>query len=132
MGVITSVTNFGRSGLSDWLLQRVTAVVLAAYTIFLAGYLLLNSGLSYEQWVGLHSNFCMKVFNVLAVLSVASHAWIGLWAVLTDYVTPRMMGPKATPLRILIQLVMIAVIFVYVLWAIDILWGLEAVESVSP
>ena len=96
MGLTTSVTSFGRSGLSDWLLQRVTAVVLAAYVIFLAGYLLINSDLQYEQWVALHSHFCMKVFNVMAVLSVAVHAWIGLWAVLTDYVTVRLMGPKAT------------------------------------
>ncbi|MCB1668479.1 MAG: succinate dehydrogenase, hydrophobic membrane anchor protein [Porticoccaceae bacterium] len=124
MGLTTSVTSFGRSGLSDWLLQRVTAVVLAAYVIFLAGYLLINSDLQYEQWVALHSHFCMKVFNVMAVLSVAVHAWIGLWAVLTDYVTVRLMGPKATPIRIVLQLAMIAVIFVYVLWAIDILWGI--------
>ena len=124
MGLTTSVTSFGRSGLSDWLLQRVTAVVLAAYVIFLAGYLLINSDRQYEQWVALHSHFCMKVFNVMAVLSVAVHAWIGLWAVLTDYVTVRLMGPKATPIRIVLQLAMIAVIFVYVLWAIDILWGI--------
>ena len=124
MGLTTSVTSFGRSGLSAWLLQRVTAVVLAAYVIFLAGYLLINSDLQYEQWVALHSHFCMKVFNVMAVLSVAVHAWIGLWAVLTDYVTVRLMGPKATPIRIVLQLAMIAVIFVYVLWAIDILWGI--------
>ena len=124
MGLTTSVTSFGRSGLSDWLLQRVTAVVLAAYVIFLAGYVLINSDLQYEQWVALHSHFCMKVFNVMAVLSVAVHAWIGLWAVLTDYVTVRLMGPKATPIRIVLQLAMIAVIFVYVLWAIDILWGI--------
>ena len=124
MGLTTSVTSFGRSGLSDWLLQRVTAVVLAAYVIFLAGYLVINSDLQYEQWVALHSHFCMKVFNVMAVLSVAVHAWIGLWAVLTDYVTVRLMGPKATPIRIVLQLAMIAVIFVYVLWAIDILWGI--------
>lgn len=122
--MITNVTSFSRSGLSDWLLQRVTAVVMAAYTVFITGYLLFNSGLEYSQWLGLHSHFAMKVFNVLTVLSIAVHAWIGLWAVLTDYVTVRLLGPKATALRIFLQLGMIAVTLIYVIWALDIVWGI--------
>ena len=50
MGMITNVTSFSRSGLSDWLLQRVTAVVMAAYTVFITAYLLFNSGL--DRFVG--------------------------------------------------------------------------------
>lgn len=46
-----------------------------------------------------------------------------MWGVLTDYVTVRLMGPKATPLRVFLQLGMIAVIFVYVAWTVAILWG---------
>ncbi|WP_461519807.1 succinate dehydrogenase, hydrophobic membrane anchor protein [Porticoccus sp.] len=122
--MITNVTSFSRSGVSDWLLQRVTAVVMAAYTIFITFYLLFTPNLEYSQWVALNSHFCMKTFNVLTVLSVAIHAWIGLWAVLTDYVTVRLLGPKATPLRIFLQLGMIAVTLVYVIWALDIVWGI--------
>ncbi|MEZ5529053.1 MAG: succinate dehydrogenase, hydrophobic membrane anchor protein [Porticoccaceae bacterium] len=122
--MITNVTSFGRSGLSDWLLQRITAVVMAAYAIFITFYLLFTPNLEYSQWVALHSHFCMKIFNVLTVLSIAIHAWIGLWAVLTDYVTVRLLGPKATPLRIFLQLGMIAVTLVYVIWALEIVWGI--------
>ena len=32
--MVTSVTNLSRSGLYDWMAQRVSAVVLAAYFIF--------------------------------------------------------------------------------------------------
>ena len=124
MGMITNVTSFSRSGLSDWLLQRVTAVVMAAYTVFITAYLLFNSGLEYSQWLGLHSHIAMKIFNVLTVLSIAVHAWIGLLAVLTDYVTERLLGPKATVLRIFLQLGMITVTLVYVIWALDIVWGI--------
>ena len=124
MGMITNVTSFSRSGLSDWLLQRVTAVVMAAYTVFITAYLLFNSGLEYSQWLGLDSHIAMKIFNVLTVLSIAVHAWIGLWAVLTDYVTERLLGPKATVLRIFLQLGMITVTLVYVIWALDIVWGI--------
>lgn len=120
----TNVTSFGRSGLYDWLLQRVTAVIMTAYVVFLTGYLLTSGGLQYEQWAALHGTLGMRIFNLLTALSVAVHAWIGLWAVLTDYITERLMGPKATPLRIFLQLGMIVVTLVYVLWAIDIFWGI--------
>lgn len=124
MGMITNVTSFGRSGLSDWLLQRTTAIIMAAYIVFVTFYLLTNPDLQYDQWLALNSHICMKVLNVLTVLSIAIHAWIGLWAVLTDYVTVRLLGPKATPLRIIFQLGMILVTLVYVIWALDIVWGI--------
>ena len=122
--MVTNVTSFSRSGLSDWLLQRVTAIVMAAYSIFMVVYLVSCSDISYQAWVGLHQNILMKIFSLAAIVSIAVHAWIGLWAVLTDYVTVRLMGPKATPLRVVLQLGMIIVILAYVVWAIDILWGI--------
>jgi hypothetical protein len=36
----------------------------------------------------------MKVFTLMAALSLAAHSWIGLWSVFTDYLTERMLGPK--------------------------------------
>ena len=122
--MVTNVTSFGRSGLSDWLIQRVTAVVMAAYTIFLVCYLVANPGLGYEQWVALNQCTLMRFFSLAAIVSFAAHAWIGLWAVLTDYVTVRLLGAKATALRIILQLGMIIVTLAYVVWAIDILWGI--------
>ena len=122
--MVTNVTSFGRSGLSDWLLQRVTAVIMAAYSVFIVIYLLTHGGLTYEQWAALHQNFLMKLFSLAAVVSIALHAWIGLWAVLTDYITVPLMGAKATPIRIVLQLGMIIVLLAYVVWAIDIFWGI--------
>lgn len=122
--MVTSVTSFGRSGLYDWLIQRVSAVVLAAYFIFLVGYLVANPGLDYVTWASLHQGFGMRIFSLFAVLSLAAHAWIGIWAVLTDYVTTRMMGAKATALRLIMQLGLMGVVIFYVIWAIDILWGI--------
>lgn len=121
---VTNVTSFGRSGLSDWLVQRVSAVVLTVYLAFIVGYLLTHPGLDYAQWVELHRNFWTRLFSVLTILALAAHAWVGLWAVLTDYVTVRLLGPKATLLRVACQLGMIAVTLAYVIWAVDILWGI--------
>lgn len=121
--MVTSVTSFGRSGLYDWLIQRVGAVILAAYTIFLTVYLVLHPDLTYEQWHLLFSTLWMRVFSLVALLSFISHAWIGLWSVLTDYITVRFMGSKATALRIFAQVVLGGVSMTYLVWGIEILWG---------
>ena len=74
MDMVTNVTNLSRSGLYDWMAQRVSAVLLAAYTIFLLGYLILNPGLSYEQWQALYSNNAMRIFSLLTLVALAVHS----------------------------------------------------------
>ena len=122
--MVTNVTSLGRSGLSDWLIARVSAYVMTAYLIFIVGYLMLTPDLNYTQWAALNSSLPMRMFSLLTILSIAAHAWIGMWCVLTDYITVRLIGPKATALRIIFQLGMIAITMLYVIWAIDILWGI--------
>ena len=123
--MVTSVTSFGRSGLYDWLIQRVGAVVMAAYVIFLAVYIALNPDLTYEQWSALFGQLWVRVFSFVTLLSFISHSWIGLWAVLTDYLTERLMGSKATVLRIFAQMVLGGVAITYLVWGIEILWGFK-------
>jgi len=121
--MVTSITSFGRSGLYDWMIQRVSAVVLAAYTLFLVGFIVCTPDFGYEQWSALFSQMWVRIFSLLALVSIAAHAWIGLWAVLTDYLTTRMMGTKATLLRVFAQMVLGVVTVTYVVWGIEILWG---------
>ena len=123
--MVTSVTSFGRSGLYDWLIQRVGAVVMAAYVVFLAVYIALNPDLTYEQWSALFGQLWVRVFSFVTLLSFISHAWIGLWAVLTDYLTERLMGSKATVLRIFAQMLLGGVAITYLIWGIEILWGFK-------
>jgi succinate dehydrogenase / fumarate reductase membrane anchor subunit len=125
MGMVTSVTSFGRSGLYDWLIQRVSSVVMAAYTIFIVAYLALNPDLTFEQWKTLYSQLWMRVFSLATLLSFISHAWIGLWAVLTDYLTVRLLGNKATFLRIFAQIILGAVAVTYLVWGIQVIWGIQ-------
>lgn len=121
--MVTSVTNLGRSGLSDWLVQRASAVILLAYTVFLASFLVCNPGLQYAEWSALFDQTWMRVFSLLALLSLVMHAWIGLWSVSTDYMTQRTMGSKATVVRLAFQSVCALVLFTYVVWGIQILWS---------
>ena len=119
--MVTSVTSFGRSGLSDWLVQRVSGVILLAYFICIGATLL--GGVDYAQWQAMFELTSMRIFTLLAILSLAAHAWIGMWAVGTDYLTERLMGKKGNVLRLAYQIVCSLVIFIYVIWAIQILWG---------
>jgi succinate dehydrogenase / fumarate reductase membrane anchor subunit len=123
--MVTSVTSFGRSGLYDWLIQRVGGVVMAAYIVFIVAYLLCNPELNYEQWKALFGQLWVRVFTLVTLLSFISHAWIGLWAVLTDYVTVRMMGPKATVLRVFAQMVLGAAAVTYLVWGVQVIWGIQ-------
>ena len=122
--MVKSVTSLSSSGLSNWILQRVSALIMSAYLIFMVAYFFVNPSPSFEQWSSLHESLAMCIFSLLTILSIATHAWIGIWCVLTDYITVRLIGPKATPIRMFLQLAMIAVILFYVVWTIDILWGI--------
>ncbi len=122
--VVKSVTSFGRSGLSDWLVQRVSGVVLLAYLLVVGSYLVCEgSTMDYAQWSAFFSSTFMRVFSTAAVLSVAAHAWIGLWAVSTDYLTERLMGAKGNVLRLAFQAASAVVVFTYLVWGIQILWS---------
>jgi len=119
--MVTAVTSMGRSGLYDWLMQRVTAVILLAYFV-VVGFVLLG-GVDYASWKELYSQTWMRVFSLLALLSLAIHAWVGLWAVVTDYLTERLMGTTGNVLRLLVQVGCAIIMFTYVVWGIQILWG---------
>lgn len=121
--MVTAVTNFGRSGLYDWMAQRVSGVVLFAYTVFLVVYLLNHPGLTYADWQALFQQNWMRTFSLLALLSLIVHAWVGLWSVTTDYITVRQLGPMATGLRFFLQAVAGLMAFSYFVWGVQILWG---------
>jgi succinate dehydrogenase / fumarate reductase membrane anchor subunit len=121
--MVKTITSFGRSGLSDWLIQRVSGVVIAAYFFFIVAYLCSHKGLDFATWHALHKITCMKIFNTVTLLSVVAHAWIGIWAVLTDYITVRLLGSKATVMRLVFELVAIGLLVFYTLWGLAIVWG---------
>ena len=115
--MVTTVTSFGRSGLYDWLIQRISAVVLGAYTVFMVIYLLDNPDLDYAQWDALFGMTSMRIFSLMTLLSLGAHSWIGLWSVSTDYIKPMVY-------RFAFQMVAGAAMFAYTVWGVQLLWGL--------
>ena len=119
--MVTSVTSFSRTGLSDWLIQRVTSVILLAYFLLIA-YQLMGS-VDYTSWTRLFEQTWMKVFTLMAALSLAAHSWIGLWSVFTDYLTERMLGPKGNVIRLVSQLGASLALVGYVIWVVVLIWS---------
>jgi len=115
--MVTTVTSYGRSGLSDWLVQRVSAVILAVYSIFMVLYLLLNPQIDFVQWSALFSGTGMRIFSLMALLSLGAHCWIGLLSVSTDYL-------KHFAVRFVFQMVVGLLMFIYTIWGVQLLWGL--------
>lgn len=86
--MVKSVLGVNHKGLQDWLVQRVTAVFLAVYSIGLILYLAKHPQLAYYEWRGLFANMWMKIMTLLFVLCLLMHAWIGMWTIFTDYIKP--------------------------------------------
>ena len=68
--MVTQATSLSRNGVSDWIIQRVTAYILAAYTVVLTGYVLIQEQLTYEVWRGLFDTTWMQIFTLLAAGSI--------------------------------------------------------------
>ena len=78
--MVKNVMNLSRNGLSDWVIQRVSAVILGIYFVGLLGFMVMTPDLGYAEWHALFSTTWMRIASLL--------------------------------------------IFIYLVWGIQILWGL--------
>ncbi|MXY55378.1 MAG: succinate dehydrogenase, hydrophobic membrane anchor protein, partial [Gammaproteobacteria bacterium] len=122
MALVTNVGSFGRSGLADFVLQRVSAVVLGLYALCIVGFFATTPDIDHAALVGFLDSLTMKAFTTLALVALAMHAWIGMWTVGTDYVRRHYFGRGHTVYLALYQLVCVGAIFVYVLWPLSVVW----------
>ncbi|MGI9324692.1 MAG: succinate dehydrogenase, hydrophobic membrane anchor protein [Pseudomonadales bacterium] len=121
--MVTNVTSLTRSGLADFVLQRVSAVVLALYGLCVVGFFVVKGDLTHSELVAYFGNTSMRLFSTLALLSLAAHAWIGMWTIGTDYLREAHVGGSATTLRLLFQAICMLVIFIYVAWGLWVFWS---------
>ncbi len=110
--------------MADFLIQRLSAVVLALYTLCLLSFFAANDGLDHVQLAAFFGSASMRAFSVLAVLSTAAHGWVGLWTVGTDYLRPHYFGARAAIFRMVYQLGCGLLLFIYVWWGIRLFWML--------
>ena len=104
-------------GLRDWLIQRITAVLMAVYCVSIFVYLLLQPNLDYDVWTGLFSSQTVRTFTLLFMLSLFYHAWVGIRDIVMDYVKP-------AGIRFVIHVLVILALLLYAIWSVEILWGM--------
>ena len=103
-------------GLRDWLLQRVTATLMAAYVLLMVAYMIGMQPATLVAWKSLFAPQWMKLFTLLFFFSLFYHAWVGVRDVIMDYV-------KCTGLRLALHSVVALVLVAYAAWAVQIVWG---------
>ena len=76
------------SGLRAWLVQRVSAVYMLFFIIFLLTHFVVDPPRSYLAW---HDWMISPGVNVIATVfsaALLAHAWVGVRDVIMDYVHP--------------------------------------------
>jgi succinate dehydrogenase / fumarate reductase membrane anchor subunit len=114
MDMVTSATSLSRSGLSDWIIQRFSALILAAYSLCILASFLTTPEMGYAEWRALFDSNLMRIFSIITLFALCGHAWVGMWTVGTDYLTE---------IRLVYQAICVLLIAVYLLWGISIFWG---------
>ena len=102
-------------GLVDWLAQRVTAVLMALFTIAILVQVLMPGELDYVRWAGIFAHQWMKMLTFVTIVALLWHAWVGLRDVAMDYV-------KQVGARLVLQVVVIVWLVACAGWALQVLW----------
>jgi succinate dehydrogenase / fumarate reductase membrane anchor subunit len=103
-----------QSGLGEWLLQRLTALYLAGFSLWLMVRLLLAAPADYAGWKVWFSGGGVRLAFALALMSALLHAWVGMRSVILDYLKP-------VWLRLVAQLLLGVLLVVLALWAAQVL-----------
>jgi succinate dehydrogenase / fumarate reductase membrane anchor subunit len=115
--MVNRIVSGAHYGLKDWLIQRVTAVVMALYSLFLIGFFL-TQPLTFAAWQGLFLSLPVRLASLLFLLSVFIHAWVGMRDIFMDYVHP-------TVIRLALHVAVILALVAYSAWAVQILWSVQ-------
>jgi len=116
LDMVKTVLSVSHQGLRDWIIQRVSAIIMAFYSIALIFYLICHPHLSYIEWHDLFSETWMKVASLLFLVALLYHAWIGIWTVFTDYVKPYVV-------RCILNFLVLFMLAACFFWGLLILWS---------
>jgi succinate dehydrogenase / fumarate reductase membrane anchor subunit len=105
-------------GLRDWLSQRITAGLMALFTLIVLAQVIFSKGpIGYDTWAGIFAAQWMKVLTFAVIAALLWHGWVGMRDVWMDYIKP-------VWLRLALQIFAIVWLTACAGWAIQVLWRL--------
>ncbi len=104
-------------GLKDWLSQRITAVLMALFTVVVLVQVLLPGEIGYDKWAGIFASQWMKVLTFTVIVAMLVHAWVGVRDIWMDYIKP-------VGLRLALQVFTMVWLVGCAGWAVQVLWRL--------
>jgi succinate dehydrogenase / fumarate reductase membrane anchor subunit len=104
-------------GFKDWLSQRVTATLMALFTVALIVQVLMPGAMDYDMWAGIFSSNWMKILTFVVIISLLYHVWVGMRDIWMDYIKP-------VGVRLGLQVFTLAWLVGCSGWTIQVLWRL--------
>jgi succinate dehydrogenase / fumarate reductase, membrane anchor subunit len=105
-------------GVRDWLAQRITAALMALFTVLLLAQVIFSKGpIGYDKWAGIFSSQWMKVLTFTIIIALAYHVWVGMRDIWMDYIKP-------VGLRLALQVFTMVWLLACAGWGIQALWRL--------
>ena len=103
-------------GMRDWLAQRLTAILMAVFTIVLLVSFLTGQNFTYEGWAGLFARQWFKLFTMVTFFGLFYHVWVGIRDIWMDYVKP-------VGIRLTLQIATVLWLLACAAWTVQILWS---------
>lgn len=104
-------------GVYEWLIVRLSAISIVFYIIYIFAFFLCFHDVSYNDWYNFFYSKITTIFNVIILLFVLIHTWIGMKHILEDYIS-------STILRRLGIGLICMVLYIYLLLGMMVIWGL--------
>jgi succinate dehydrogenase / fumarate reductase membrane anchor subunit len=76
------------TGLRAWLVQRVTAVYMLLFIVFVLAHAIVDPPHSYPAWRAWLMNSGVSIATGVFFAALLAHAWVGVRDVIMDYVHP--------------------------------------------
>jgi len=103
-------------GMRDWLAQRLTAILMAVFTIVLLVSFLTGQNFTYEGWAGLFARQWFKLFTMVTFFGMFYHVWVGIRDIWMDYIKP-------VGIRLALQTLTLLWLLGCAAWTVQILWS---------
>ncbi|MEO6033513.1 MAG: succinate dehydrogenase, hydrophobic membrane anchor protein [Burkholderiaceae bacterium] len=104
-------------GWRDWLVQRLSGLLMALFTLVLVVQVLLPGEMGYDKWAGIFAQQWMKLLTLAVMVALLWHVWVGMRNIWMDYV-------HTAGMRLALYTVTLVWLVGCAGWAFQVLWRL--------